>query len=100
MSVKDAWVLRLKDETKNENHMLGEWYFCEENEENDFLTMDTNEATLYFDKERGIEAFKSYEKYMIARYGNHAFCDFGYTNMMKNFEFVEVTVSEVDGYPV
>ncbi|SUJ03237.1 Uncharacterised protein [Sporosarcina pasteurii] len=26
-------------------------------------------------------------------------CDFGYTNIMKNFEFVEVTVSEQEGSP-
>lgn len=100
MAVKDAWILRLKDETKDENHMLGEWYFDGNNEENDFLTMDTNNATLYFDKEKGIEDFKSYEQAMIDRFGKHAICDFGYTNMMKNFEFVEVTVSEQEGYPV
>lgn len=96
MTVKDAWILRLKDETKDENHMLGEWFFDNKNEDNDFLTMDTNIATLYFDKEKGIEDFKNYEQAMIDRFGNHAICNFGYTNMMKNFEFVEVTVSEVE----
>lgn len=100
MTVRDAWILQLKDEAKDENHLLGEWYFNKENEDNDFLTMDTNEATLYFDKEKGIEDFKKHEEAMIDRFGKFAICNFGYTNMMKNFEFAEVTVSEEEGYPV
>lgn len=96
MAIKDAWILRLKDETKDENQLSGEWYFDNKNEDNDFLTMDTDVATLYFDKEKGIEDFKNYEKAMINKFGNHAICNFGYTNMMRNFEFVEVTVSQED----
>ncbi|MEK4712265.1 hypothetical protein [Sporosarcina sp. FSL K6-5500] len=100
MAVKDAWILRLRDEVKGENNMSGEWYFDNKNEDNDFLTMDTNVATLYFDKEKGIRDFKNYEQSMIDKFGNHAICNFGYTSMMKNFEFVEVTVSEVEDYPI
>lgn len=43
-------------------------------------------------------------KKMIIDYKNiveqvDGLCDFGYTNIMKNFEFVEVTVSEQEGSP-
>lgn len=94
MAIKDAWVLRLKDKTKDENCMQGEWYFNSQDEANDWLTTELDRATLYFDKAQTIEEFKKHEKEMIDRFGNHAICDFGFTNMMSNFEFVEVTVTE------
>lgn len=100
MVTKDAWVLRLKDKTKVENDMAGEWYFNSHDEENDWLTMEISDGTLYFDKEIAIEDFKKYEQAMIDNFGNHAICNFGYTNIMDNFDFVEVTVSEEEGYPV
>lgn len=99
-ATKDAWVLRLKDKTKVENLMQGEWYFNGHDEENDWLTTELYRATLFFNKEQAIEEFKKHEKEMIDRFGKHAICDFGYTNIMSNFEFVEVTVAEEEGYPV
>lgn len=95
---KDAWVLRLKEEVKDENLLNGEWYFNSRDEANDWLTTALYRATLYFNKEQAIEDFKNYEQAMIDNFGNHAICNFGYTNIMNNFEFVAVTVSEEDNY--
>lgn len=86
---KDAWVLRLKDESK-EDYMTGDYYLDDEGEEFDFLTQDLNKATVFDDKERAIKNYKIYEKAMIKKFGPSAICNFGYTNIMKHFEFVEV----------
>ncbi|MEK4713448.1 hypothetical protein [Sporosarcina sp. FSL K6-5500] len=92
MAVKDAWVLRLKEESK-EIEMIGDHYFRDD-DECDFVTDDLQEATIYYDKDYTIEGLKKYESIMIRNYGKDAIVNFGYTNMMENFEFVEVTVGE------
>lgn len=95
--MKDMWVLRLKDEYKEEG-MTGEYYHddSERGEQADFmwLTQDLNEATLY-NKEEQIYWMKEYEKVTFEKHGPNAFCAAGYTYMMEHFDFVEVEVSEV-----
>lgn len=88
---KDAWILRLKDESKEEG-MTGEYYLDDEGEELDWLTQDLNKATVFDDKERAIYNFKLYEKAFVEKFGADAICNFGYTNIMKHFEFVEVEI--------
>lgn len=90
--MKDAWILRLKDEAK-ESDMPGEYYFNSDGEELDWLTEDPSDANIYDDKEKAIEMFKAYERGMIEKFGAEAICNFGYSNMMENFEFVEVEVT-------
>lgn len=87
------WVLRLKDEAKEE-WMSGEFYFDDSDEGDCFLTQDLNSATVG-NKEKTIEEMKKHEKLIFEKFGKEAVCNFGYTNMMKNFEFVEVEVYEV-----
>ncbi|KMK77612.1 hypothetical protein [Alkalihalobacillus pseudalcaliphilus] len=90
---KDAWVLRLKDESKEEG-MLGDYYLDEDGEELDWLTQDLSSATIFDNKKEAIEEFKLYEKLIFDNFGEDAICNFGYTNIMGNFEFVEVEVTE------
>lgn len=94
--MKDAWVLRLKEESK-ESEMVGDYYLTDNEDidtEYDFLTIDLIEAQLIYDKEKEIANFKKHEEIMKNEYGENAICNFGYTNIMKNFEFVEVTVEK------
>lgn len=91
---KEAWVLRLKDDSK-EDYMIGEYYLDDKGEEFDFLTQELNKATVFDDKERAIKNFKLYEKEMFETFGSDSICNFGYTNIMKNFEFVEVEIETV-----
>ena len=93
--MQEAWVLRLKYEAK-ETGMVGDYYFNVDDGENDWVTDDLQKATIYPDKEREIETMKSHDKYMAARYGEDAIRNYGYINMMKNFEFVEVELSDID----
>lgn len=90
--MKDAWILRLKDEAKDDDTQ-GEYYFNSDGEELDWLTEDPSDAVIYFDKEKAIELLKNYEQAIFEKYGADAICNFGYTNMMENFEFVEVEVT-------
>lgn len=92
--MKDAWVLRLREESKEEE-MVGDYYFAD-GEEVDWLTQDLNDALIIKDKESYIENLKVHEQFIYETYGEGAICNFGYTNMMKNFEFVEVEISETD----
>lgn len=94
--MESAWVLRLKDESKEEG-MTGEFYFVDEEVETsnyDSLTDDLQEADVFSDKNTTIRYMKEHERYMKERYGENAICNFGYTNMMKHFEFVEVELEE------
>lgn len=98
MGTKDMWVLRLKDESKEEG-MAGEYYH-DDSERGEcaewmWLTQDLSEATLYKDKEVVIAEMKSYEKVITDLHGPDAMCSYGYTHMMQNFEFVEVEVTEI-----
>jgi hypothetical protein len=90
--MKDAWVLRLKKESKEEWMNPEKDYYLTDKEENEFLTDELNEAQLIDDKEEQIEEMKRYEEYMEKRFGDIAICNFGYTNIMENFDFAEVTV--------
>lgn len=95
--MKDAWVLRLKEESK-EPEMVVDYYLTDKEEidtEYDFLTSDLSEAQLIYDKEKEIASFINHEEKMKNEFGENAICNFGYTNIMKNFEFVEVTVEKV-----
>lgn len=93
MVVKDAWVLRLKEDSKAFD-MVGDYYFNDNGDDEDWVTKDLNEATIYYDKNYTIEGLKKYESIMKREHGKDAIVNFGYTNMMKNFEFVEVEVEE------
>lgn len=90
---KEAWVLQLKQEVANADYE-GEVLFLTDSEETDydFLTENLQEATIIFDKEAEIERQKAYEKYMIDRFGPDSICNFGYTNISKNFDWVPVDV--------
>ncbi len=93
--MKDAWVLRLKDEAKEEG-MEGDIYFSDDAGEDDFLTNDLNKATIFPDKDKEIESLRAYEEGMYERFGPDAIVNFGYTNIMKNFDFVEVEIEEAE----
>lgn len=86
----DAWVLRLKDDAKEEG-MVGDYYYQDE-EYAEFLTQDLTESTIFYDKEAAVASMKFHEDYMFKKFGDQAFINAGYTNMMKNFEWVEVEV--------
>lgn len=88
---KDGWVLRLKDESKEEG-MEGEFYYCDDSEDDSFLADNLNKATILYNKDAAIAEMKHYEKSMFERFGENAICNAGYTHMMKNFEFYEVEV--------
>ncbi|MBO0962512.1 hypothetical protein J1P26_22720 [Neobacillus sp. MM2021_6] len=93
--MKDAWVLRLREESKEED-MTGDYYFAaEESEELDWLTQDLSKALIIPNKESYIENLKIHEQLIYERYGEDAICNFGYTNIMKHFEFVEVEFETV-----
>lgn len=89
--VKDAWVLRLKEESKDSD-MQGDYYF-RDNDESDWITEDLQEATIYDDKDAAIEIMKLHEKIMLEKYGEDAIMNFGHTNMMEHFEWVEVELT-------
>ncbi|RST57642.1 hypothetical protein D5F11_021520 [Siminovitchia terrae] len=90
---KDAWVLRLKPEIAEEHHG-NETLYLTDDEELDFLTDDIQKAQLVFDKEKEIESMKTHERIILEKFGPGAICDFGYTNITKNFDWVEVEVEE------
>ena len=60
----------------------------------DFLTEDLQKADLIFNKVAEIEWQKAHEKNIFERFGADAICDFGYTNISKNFDWVSVDVEE------
>jgi len=88
--MKDAWVLRLKDESKDGE--TGDWYYADDNEFDDFVTQDLNDATIFKDKEQAIKEMKDHEASIKKQFGEDAICNAGYTNMMKHFEWVEVVL--------
>lgn len=92
--MKDAWVLRLREESKEED-MTGDYYLGEDGEELDWLTQDLQKASIITDKESYVENLKLHEQLIFERYGDDAVCNFGYTNIMKHFEFVEVEFEAV-----
>ena len=91
--IRESWVLRLKDKSK-EAYMVGEYYLDEKAEGTGFLTQDLNSATIFGDRDREIQELKQHEKIIHEKFGPYAVCNFGYTNIMKNFEFVRVEVQE------
>ena len=85
----DAWILRLKDEFKQDYQKGEEYYFGDY-----YVTKELNEIEIIKDKNDFIEWMKWHEKTMYEKYGSDAICNFGYTKMMERFEFVEVEVIE------
>lgn len=83
----EAWVLRLKDESKTRSQKGKEFYF-----DGYDVTSDLNEAEVFKNKEQQIEFMKNHEIITKKNYGKDAICNYGYTNMMTHFEFVEVEV--------
>lgn len=90
--IKDAWVLQLKPEIAKEDYE-GETLFLTDDEEcDDFLTQNLQKATLIYDKDKQIKQFKAHEKIIFDSFGSNAVCNFGYTNISKNFDWVPVDV--------
>ena len=87
-----AWVLRLKNDFREDWMEEGQDYYLNDKEEDEFLTDDLQQAVIIKDKEVQIQEFKDHENYMIERFGDNAICNFGYTNIMKHFEFVHVDI--------
>ncbi|OEC01287.1 hypothetical protein EYB33_12090 [Lysinibacillus sphaericus] len=92
--LKTGWILRLKKEYQENQDK--EFYFCDETD--DYLTDDFKQAELFVDKELIITAMKKHEQFIKSKFGKNAICNFGYTNMMERFEFVEVEyLDSLDG---
>ncbi len=89
---QDAWVLQLKEEISNE-HFDGEILYLAEDFDEE-LTDDLNRAEIYYDKEEIIEFMKEHDAILIREYGENSIRNFGWENISKNFNFVEVTVDE------
>lgn len=90
--MENAWVLQLKPEVAK-NQYEGKTLFLTD-KGIDFLTEDLQKADLIFDKDAEIENQKAHEKYIFGIFGTDAICDFGYTNISKNFDWVSVDVEE------
>ncbi|GLC88682.1 hypothetical protein [Lysinibacillus piscis] len=82
--MKDAWVLRLKDEFNDSD--VPQYY----QDEDDELTDDINQANIIYDKAKAESFMKNWEEAIFKKFGEDAICNVGYTNMMKHFEWVEV----------
>ena len=91
--IREAWVLQLKPEVAKEQYE-GKTLFLTDDDEKDFLTKNLQEAQLIYDKEKEIECRKAHETLMFDRFGPNAVCNFGYTNISKNFDWVQVDVEE------
>lgn len=92
--IKDGWVLKLKDDAKEEG-MEGDYYYQDEDYA-EFLVQELSEATIIYDKDTAIAEMQQHEKDIIGIFGKDAICNAGYTNMMRNFEWFEVEVEEVE----
>jgi len=90
---KEAWVLQLKPVIAEEYYQ-GMTLFLTDDEDFDFLTEDLQKAQLILDKEKEIEFLKYHEKSIFDMFGPNAVCNFGYTNITKNFDWVPVDVEE------
>ena len=90
--MKDAWVLKMKTELCKLDNV--DYYFIDDGIEN--LTNDINQATIFEDKKKEIENMKEHERLTFEKFGPDAICDAGFTNMMKNFDFVEVEIEEIE----
>ncbi|MCM3567876.1 hypothetical protein [Neobacillus mesonae] len=90
--MEDAWVLQLKDESKD--GLTGAWYYADNNEFGDFITQDLNDATIFKNKEKAIREMKAHEAVIKKEFGDDAVCNAGYTNMMQHFKWIEVELHE------
>lgn len=90
--LKDAWVLKLKEEMKDET-MIGDYYYQDQGYA-EFLTQDLSESTIIDSKEEAIAEMKAHESIIVKQFGEGAICNGGYTSMMQKFEWVEVEVIE------
>lgn len=79
--MKEAWVLRALY-YKEEGQPV---YYGEED-----LTTDLQEALIISDKEKFLKEAYEHERATKERFGENAVCNAGYTNIITNFEFVEV----------
>jgi hypothetical protein len=95
MKMKDAWVLRLREESKEEDMTVDYYLAAEDSEELDWMTQDLSKALIITNKESHIENLKIHEQLIHEQFGEDAICNFGYTNIMKHFEFVEVEFETV-----
>lgn len=84
-----GWVLRLKEDISKEHHE-GKTLYLSDDDSEDFLTEDLQNAEVYVNKELTIENMKKHEENILSQFGSNSVCNFGYTNMMRNFDFVEV----------
>lgn len=92
---KDAWVLRLKKEYEKEQMIFdGKPLYFTDDESEEFMTDDLQSAAIIDNKKEMEEELKIYERYMKEKYGEDVILNFGYTNMMRLFEWVEVEVEE------
>lgn len=92
---KEAWVLQLKPEVAEEDYE-GKTLFLTDDEGFDFLTEDLQKADLFYDKEEAIKDLKFYEESIFDLFGPDAICNFGYTNISKNFDWVPVDVEDAE----
>lgn len=94
---KDAWVLRLKKEYEKEQMIFdGKPLYFTDDESEEFMTDDLQMTKIVFDKDEYEKELKEHEKYMKERFSEKAILNFGYTNMMRLFEWVEVEVEELE----
>jgi hypothetical protein len=94
--MKDAWVLRLREESKEED-MTGDYYLeANDGEGIDWLTQDLNKALIIADKESHIENLKIHEQLIHERYGEDAVCNFGYTNIGKILNLLKLRLKQFD----
>lgn len=90
---KNAWALRLKEGISYSEHEGKTLYLCDDDSV-DYLTENLQEAVIIFDKEKEIQRLKNYDKFFIENFGEDSVRNFGWENISKNFEFVEVKVEE------
>lgn len=88
---KQAWVLRLKEKISSEELDGKPYYLCDD-EATDFLTDSIQDAEIIWDKEQRIRGMKEYDQYFIDEFGEDAIRNFGWENISKNFDFIEVEV--------
>ncbi|KOY81305.1 hypothetical protein I6G82_02555 [Lysinibacillus macroides] len=85
--MKDAWVLRLKDEFND----LDVPQYYTGNDDDEGLTDDLSQANIVYNKENAENWMRNWEKAIFEKFGEDAICNAGYTHMMNHFDWVEVT---------
>lgn len=88
---KQAWVLRLKEEVSSRCFDGAPRYLIND-ESVDYLTKELQRAFVTDDKDGYMEFLKHHDQVMIDNFGKDAIRDFGWENISKHFDFVEVEV--------